>query len=89
MVEDFAASLPVWDDGHSDIQFACLAHSRQKRGLLMTPPLFSHKCYVRSALVYSRRHGGLCTDHRHYHVWQNLKETNATLRPSLLNSSTY
>ena len=42
----------------------------------MIPPLFSHKRYVRSALAYSRRHGGLRTDHRHYHVWQKLKETN-------------
>jgi len=42
----------------------------------MIPPLSSHKHYVRSALAYSRRHGGLRTDHRHYHVWQKLKETN-------------
>ncbi len=42
----------------------------------MIPPLFSHKRYVRSALAYSHRHGGLRTDHRHYHVWQKLKETN-------------
>jgi hypothetical protein len=42
----------------------------------MIPPLFSHKRYVRSALAYSRRHGGLRTDHRHYHVWQKLNETN-------------
>ena len=42
----------------------------------MIPPLFSHKCYIRSALAYSRRHGGLRIDHRHYHVWQKLKETN-------------
>jgi hypothetical protein len=42
----------------------------------MIPPLSSHKRYVRSALAYSRRHGGLRTDHRHYHVWQKLKETN-------------
>ena len=42
----------------------------------MIPPLFSHKRYVRSALAYSRRHSGLRTDHRHYHVWQKLKETN-------------
>jgi hypothetical protein len=40
------------------------------------PPLFSHKHYVRSALAYPRRHGGLRSDHRHYHVWQKLKETN-------------
>ena len=42
----------------------------------MIPPLFSHKRHVRSALAYSRRHGGLRTDHRHYHAWQRLKETN-------------
>ena len=42
----------------------------------MIPPLFSHKRYVRIALAYSRRHGGLRTDHRHYHVWQKLKEVN-------------
>ena len=42
----------------------------------MIPPLFSHKRYVRFALAYSRRHGGLRTDHRHYHVWHKLKETN-------------
>lgn len=42
----------------------------------MIPPLFSHKRYVRSAFAYSRLHGGLRTDHRHYHVWQKLKETN-------------
>jgi hypothetical protein len=41
----------------------------------MIPPLFSHKRYVRSALAYSRRYGGLRTDHRHYHVWQKLKES--------------
>jgi hypothetical protein len=47
-----------------------------ERGRFVIPLLFSHKRYVRTALAYSRRHGGLRTDHRHYHVWQKLKETN-------------
>ena len=38
----------------------------------MIPSLFSHKQYVR----FVRRHGGLRTTHRHYHVWQKLAATN-------------
>lgn len=42
----------------------------------MKPPLSSRRRHVCSAPAYSRRHGGLRTDHRHQHVWQKVKETN-------------
>lgn len=42
----------------------------------MIPPLFSHKQYVRFVRQQARRHGGLRTTHRHYHVWHKLRATN-------------
>jgi hypothetical protein len=66
----------LWHDRYGDIQSEVIGQLRAERGQLMIPPLSSHKRHVRSALACSRRCGGLRTDHRHCHIWQNLKETN-------------
>jgi hypothetical protein len=42
----------------------------------MIPPLFSHKHYLRFVHNKASHYGGLHTDHRHFHVWRELKVTN-------------
>ena len=42
----------------------------------MIPPPFPHKHYRRFVLNKASRHGGLRTDHRHFHVWRKLRVSN-------------
>ncbi len=50
---------------------------------MLLPP-FPHNKYVRFARNRFRRYGCLYTNHRHFHVWQKLKQTNLDLAYSLL-----
>jgi hypothetical protein len=58
--------------------------SQAERGHLILLPPFPHDQYVRFARNRFRRYGGLRTDHRHFRVWQKLKQTNLDLAYPLL-----